>query len=166
MGCAACLTDPLTHSFHSIGTHRKSGVPCSIFYTSYRHIKDYSNSSAISAHITGCLDDISGSPWIWIMDCTYLQAKHMMQIGVAMKLLKLLGNTYGARLQNLYLINSGAIINTALMTLNPFISKEFKESIRKVAGTPLEILSIFTSKYGWSTAEVEPIIRRIRTEHT
>ena len=100
------------------------------------------------------------------MDCTYLQAKHMMQIGVAMKLLKLLGNTYGARLQNLYLINSGAIINTALMTLNPFISKEFKESIRKVAGTPLEILSIFTSKYGWSTAEVEPIIRRIRTEHT
>ena len=166
MACALCLADPFTHSFDRLGSVLKDGKVCHIFYTSYRTIKDYSNSKAISTHITGCLDGISGEPWIWMMDCKYVQAKHMMQLNVAMKLLKLLGNTYGLHLRGLYLINSGPVINTAFTALSPFITKEFKDTIRKVPGTPLEILSLLTGVHGFTTAEVEPVIRRLMKDYT
>ena len=166
MACALWLADPFTHSFDRLGSVLKDGKVCHIFYTSYRTIKDYSNSKAISTHITGCLDGISGEPWIWMMDCKYVQAKHMMQLNVAMKLLKLLGNTYGLHLRGLYLINSGPVINTAFTALSPFITKEFKDTIRKVPGTPLEILSLLTGVHGFTTAEVEPVIRRLMKDYT
>jgi CRAL/TRIO domain len=166
MPCALCLVDPLTHSFDPIGTIVRNGISHHVFYTSYRTIKDYSNSKAISEHITGYLDDISGAPWIWMMDCKFVQSKHMMQLGVAMKLLKMLRESYGARLMNLYLINSGPIINTALTAFSPFLSKEFKESIHRVPGTALELLTTLTGKYGWTMAEAEPFIKRIRVEYT
>ena len=166
MPCALCLTDPLTHSFDRLGSFIRDGKACHVFYTSFKTIKDYSNSKAISEHITGHLDDISGEPWIWMMDCKFVQSKHMMQLGVAMKLLKMLRESYGARLMNLYLINSGPIINTALTAFSPFLSKEFKESIHRVPGTALELLTALTGKYGWTMAEVEPFIKRIRTEYS
>ena len=165
MPCAGCLADPLTHSFERIGSVVRNGIVHYVFYTSYRTIKDYSNSKAISEHITGCLDDVSGAPWIWIMDCKFVKSKHMMQLGVAMKLLKMLRDSYGVRLMNLYLINSGPIINTALAAFSPFLSKEFKESMHKVPGTPLELLTAFTGKHGWTTAEIGPFITRIREEY-
>jgi hypothetical protein len=149
-----------------LGSITRDGKACHVFYTSYKSIKDYSSSKAISAHITGCLDGISGEPWVWMMDCKYVQAKHMMQLNVAMKLLKLLGNTYGLHLMGLYLINSGPVINTAFTALSPFITKEFKDTIRKVPGTPLEILNLLTGVHGFTTAEVEPVIRRLMKEYT
>ena len=165
MPCAACVADPLIHSFDPIGTVVRNGTLHHVFYTSYRTIKDYSNSKAISAHITGCLDEISGEPWVWMMDCKYIQAKHMMQLGVAINLLKLLGNTYGLHLMGLYLINSGPVINTAFTALSPFITKEFKDTIQKVPGTPLEILNLLTGVHGFTTAEVEPVIRRLMKDY-
>jgi len=166
MPCVACVADPLTHSFDPIGTVVRNGIVHHVFYTSYRTLKDYSNSKAISAHITGCLDDVSGEPWIWMMDCKFIQGKHMMQLGVAMKLLKMLRDSYGVRLMNLYLINSGPIINTALKAFSPFLSKEFKESMHKVPGTPLELLTAFTGKHGWTVAEIGPFIKRIQVEYS
>jgi len=165
MSCILCLADPLTHSFDRIGSFVRDGQVCHIFYTSFKTIKDYSNSKAISDHITGYIDGILGESWIWMMDCKYVQAKHMMQLGVAMKLLKLLGNTYGLHLKGLYLINSGPVINTAFTALSPFITKGFNDAIRKVPGTPLEILNLLTGVHGFTTSEVEPVIRRLMKDY-
>jgi hypothetical protein len=100
------------------------------------------------------------------MDCKYVQAKHMMQLGLGMKLIKLLGNTYREYLRGLFLINSGPVIHTAFTALSPFITKEFKDTIRKVPGTPLEILNLLTGVHGFTTAEVEPVIRRLMKDYS
>jgi hypothetical protein len=165
MSCAPCRSDPLTHSFELIGTMVRDGQPLHVFYTGYKTVKDYFNAQAISDHITGTLDGISGESWIWIMDCKFITARHMTQLSVPLKLIKILRDTYGLRLRNLYLINSGVIINGALVVLLPFTSKEFQANIRKVSGTPLEILNTLTTKYGWSTVEAEPVLRRLMKDY-
>jgi hypothetical protein len=144
-----------------LGVHRQGHI----FYTSYKSIKDHSNSAAISAHITERLDDISGAPWIWIIDCKFIQAKHMVQIGVALKLLEMLRLKYGFSLIGIYLLNSGAVIQSAMTALRPFITKEFSEKIYKLHGTPLELLMILTKQYGWTQAEADPVIRRIMKDY-
>jgi len=161
MPCSACVQDPTTHSFEELGVHRQGHI----FYTSYKSIKDHSNSAAISAHITERLDDISGAPWIWIIDCKFIQAKHMVQIGVALKLLEMLRLKYGFSLIGIYLLNSGAVIQSAMTALRPFITKEFSEKIYKLHGTPLELLMILTKQYGWTQAEADPVIRRIMKDY-
>jgi len=166
MTCVPCRSDPLLHSFDPIGTIVRDGERIHVFYTGYKTVKDYFNAQAISDHITGALDGISGESWVWIMDCKFITAKHMAQLSVPLKLIKILRDTYGQRLRNLYLINSGVIINGALVVLLPFTSKEFQANIRKVPGTALEILNTLTGKYGWSTGEAEPVIRRIQRDYT
>jgi len=160
MPCTQCIEDPTTHSFEKIGEIQRA-THLHLFYTSYKSIKDYTNSSAISAHIMEALNGISGESWIWIMDCKFMQTKHMMQLGVSLKLLKLLRERYGVSLQALYLLNSGAIVQTAMVTLGPFMNKGFKESIRRLAGTPLELYELFIKNCGFTGPEIEPIMRRI-----
>ena len=128
-------------------------------------MKDYSDSAAISAHIMERLQDISGASWIWIVDCKFVQAKHMVQIGVALKLLEMLRLKYGLTLMAIYLLNSGAVIQSAMTALSPFITKEFSEKIYKIKGTTLELLVVLTKQYGWTQAEADPLIRRIMKEY-
>jgi len=161
MPCTQCAEDPTTHSFEKIGKIQHHHL----FYTSYKSIKDYSNSAAISAHIMDALNGISGESWIWIMDCKFMQTKHMMQLGVSLKLLKLLREKFGVSLQALYLLNSGAIVQTAMVTLGPFMNKGFKDSIRRLAGTPLELHELFIKYCGFTGPEIEPIMRRIIKEY-
>jgi hypothetical protein len=156
MPCVACAQDPDTHSFEELGQNRQGHI----FYTSYKSIKDHTNAAAISAHIVERLDCISGGPWIWMIDCKFVQAKHMVQIGVAIKLLEMLRFKYGDSLMAIYLINSGTVIQTAISALSPFITKEFSEKIYKIQGTPLELLMLLTKQYGWTQADADPIIRR------
>jgi hypothetical protein len=157
MPCTQCIEDPTTHSFEKIAKIQHHHV----FYTSYKSIKDYSNSTAISAHIMEALNGISGESWIWVMDCKFMQTKHIMQLGVSMKLLKLLRERYGVSLQALYLLNSGTIVQTAMITLGPFMNKGFKDSIHRLAGTPLELHELFIRSCGFTGPEIEPIMRRI-----
>jgi len=161
MPCGPCQQDPTTHSFEVLGR----GHQHHIFYTSYRTMKDYSNSNAISAHITEALTSISGEPWIWIIDCKFIEAKHMIQLNVIMKLLKMLREQFGASLMGIYLINSGTVITSAIVALRPFITKEFSEHIYKLYGTPLELHETFTKKYAFTRTEVELIIRRIMKDY-
>lgn len=161
MPCLECKVDPTTHSFEKIGSFHNNHI----FYTSYKSVKDYTNANAISEHISEVLSGISGESWVWIMDCKYMQTKHLMQLGVSLKLLKLLREKYGVSLKAMYLLNSGTILQTAMITLSPFMNKEFKESIHKLAGTPLELYELFTKKYGFSGAEIESVMRRIIHEY-
>ena len=159
------MQDPTTHSFEKIGTLQRS-TQLHIFYTSYKSIKDYTNGTAISAHIIDTLNGISGESWIWIMDCKFMQTKHLMQLGVSLKLLKLLREKYGISLQALYLLNSGTIVQSAMVTLGPFMNREFKESIHRLAGTPLELHELLIKKCGFTGPEIEPIMRRVIREYT
>jgi CRAL/TRIO domain len=161
MPCGPCQQDPTTHSFEKIGMDHHNHI----FYTSYRTMKDYSNSIAISAHITEALTSISGDSWIWIIDCKFIEAKHMIQLNVIMKLLEMLRQKFGASLMGIYLINSGAVIKSAIVALGPFITKEFSEHIYKVKGTPLELHEAFTKKYGFTKSEVDSVIRRIMKDY-
>jgi len=165
MPCTLCIADPLTHSFEKIGELYQSRRT-HIFYTSYKTIKDYTNSVAITNHITEALAGISGEPWVWIMDCKFIQAKHMLQLNVSLKLLKLLRERYGASLIALYLVNSGAVINTAMITFSPFMNKEFRDAIQKITGSPLELLEKFTKLYHWNQTEIDPVIRRLVSDYT
>jgi len=164
MPCLRCIADPLTHSFEKIGELHRSGR-IHIFYTSYKSIKDYTNSVDITHHITDALAGISGESWIWIMDCKFIQAKHMLQLNVSLKLLKLLRERYGSSLSALYLVNSGTIINTAMTTLGPFMNREFREAIQKITGSPLELLEKFMKTYHWAQPEIEPVIRRLVSDY-
>jgi len=128
-------------------------------------MKDYTDSAAISGHIMERLQDISGGQWVWIVDCKFVQAKHMVQIGVALKLLEMLRLKYGLTLIAIYLLNSGTVIQSAITALSPFITKEFSEKIYKLYGTPLELLMILTKQYGWTQAEADPVIRRIMKDY-
>jgi hypothetical protein len=164
MPCTLCIADPLTHSFEKIGEFYRSRR-IHIFYTSYKTIKDYTNSMAITNHITEALAGISGEQWTWIMDCKFIQAKHMLQLNVSLKLLKLLRERYGASLMALYLVNSGTVINTAMATFSPFMNREFREAIQKITGSPLELLEKFMKTYHWSQPEIEPVIRRLLVDY-
>jgi len=128
-------------------------------------MKDYTNSAAISAHIMEKLQDISGGQWIWVVDCKFVQAKHMVQIGVALKLLEMLRLKYGLTLMAIYLLNSGTVIQSAMTALSPFITKEFSEKVYKLQGTALELLVVLTKQYGWTQAEADPLIRRIMKDY-
>jgi hypothetical protein len=164
MPCTQCIADPSTHSFEKIGEFYRTSRT-HIFYTSYKSIKDYTNSVAITHHITDALAGISGESWVWIMDCKFIQAKHMLQLNVSLKLLKLLREHYGSSLSALYLVNSGAIINTAMTTLGPFMNREFREAIRKITGSPLELLEKFTKTHHWNQTEIDPVIRRLVVDY-
>lgn len=161
MPCSACVQDPTTHSFEELGQHRQGHI----FFTSYKSMKDYSDSAAICAHIMERLQDLSGASWIWVVDCKFVQAKHMVQIGVALKLLEILRLKYGFSLTGIYLLNSGAVIQTAITTLRPFITKEFSEKVYKLQGTALELLLVLTKQYGWLQGEADPVIRRIMKDY-
>jgi hypothetical protein len=161
MPCLECKADPTTHSFEKIGSFQNKHI----FYTSYKSVKDYSNANAITEHISEMLQGISGESWIWIMDSKYTQTKHIMQLGVSLKILKLLRETYSVSLKGIYLLNSGTIIQTAMITLAPFMNKGFKESIHKLAGTPLELYELFAKKYGFSGPELDTIMHRIIHEY-
>lgn len=162
MPCTACLEDPTTHSFERVGELQSHSH---IFYTSYKSIKDYTNANAITAHIMEALEGIKGESWVWIMDCKSMQTKHVMQLTVSLKLLKLLRERFGVSLKAIYLLNSGTIINAAMVTLGPFMNREFKESIHKLAGTPLELHELFIKKCGFTPQEIEPVIRRLIKEY-
>ena len=165
MACRACLEDPLTHSFEQI-THRTiGGSAATIFYTSYKHVKDYSNPDAIIQHITGELDriDISGG-WGWIMDCKHLASKHILQMQVCLRILKFLQGTYRGSLRFLYIMNGGTLMTTALTAFYPFLAADFISRIHKLNGGVLELFEQLKGM-GWTKGELEPLMRRIMKEY-
>ena len=164
MPCLKCQLDPSTHSFEKIGElQREKRVH--VFYTTYKSMKDHSNAADIEQHILDELRRINGEQWIWIIDCKFIQAKHMVHINVPIRLLKILNGTFGDSLINVFLINSGPVIASAIIALKPFITRQFESYIRKISGSPLELHEVFIKTYAWSPVETEPVIRRIMRDY-
>lgn len=161
MQCQLCIQDPATHSFEQITQSPTKHMP--IFYTSFKNVKDYSNSVAILHHITSELNRVDiQSGWIWVLDCKYMTAKHMVQMQVCMGIIKFLQSTYSGTLRALYVINGGTILNTALTAIYPFLTAEFIQRIHKLSGTPLELFEQLKG-LGW---DLPPLMQRLVKEYT
>jgi CRAL/TRIO domain len=163
MPCELCLIDPSTHSFELI-THHTTTEKIHIFYSSYKNIKDYSNSETVIRHFEETFVPIGKEPWGWVIDCKYLSAKHMVHVSLFISIIKLLTAKYSGTQRFIYLINGGPITNTAILTCKPFIKKTVYDAIVRLYGTPLELFEQF-KKLGWTVGEVQPIIKRLQTDY-
>ena len=159
--CDLCRMNPNTHSFDSIT--EISGIH--VFYTSFRNLLDYSNFTNVRNHIEGELALHAHRPWAWIIDCKYLESKHMFQLNFAILIVKYLRRTHTQSLVNIYLLNGGLLMGGALKALSPFIDKTFYNSILLFHGTRLDLLRQFQGK-GWTSRDVEPLMVRLAREYS
>jgi len=158
--CDLCRVNPATHSFDCIT--EVSGVH--IFYTSFQNLLDYSNFANVRKHIELELARVSSRPWAWIIDCKYLESKHMFQLNFAISIIKYLRKTHTQSLVNIYLLNGGLLMSTGLHAMSPFIDQTFYNSILLFHGTRLELLHQFQAR-GWSIRDVEPLMSRLAREY-
>jgi hypothetical protein len=157
--CDACAADPLTHSFDPITVFKHTHV----FYTTFKGIKDYTDTESIYRHFKGALDKLGGAPWLWIIDCRFLSSKHLIHINTSLTILSKLQSQYCSSIQSIYLVNTGPVLKTIFQAFTPFITKEFANSIVKLNGSPLELFEAF-KKIGWTVQEVQPLIHRFQKE--
>ena len=135
-----------------------------VFYSSYKNIKDYSNSETVIRHFEETFVPIGKEPWGWVIDCKHLSGKHMIHVSLFISVIKLLTAKYSGTQRFIYLINGGPITNTAILTCKPFMKKTVYDAIVRLYGTPLELFEEF-KRQGWSVTEAEPIIRRIQKDY-
>ena len=159
--CDLCRVNPNTHSFDSIA--EVSGVH--IFYTSFQNLLDYSHFTNVRNHIELELARVIHQPWAWIIDCKYLESKHMFQLNFAISIIKYLRRTHTQSLVNIYLLNGGLLMSTGLKALSPFIDQTFYNSIVMLHGTRLDLLRQFQAR-GWSVRDVEPLMVRLTREYS
>jgi len=158
--CDLCRVNPNTHSFDAIT--EVSGVH--IFYTSFQHLLDYSNFETVRIHIESELARVSGKPWAWIIDCKYFESKHVFQLRFAISIIRYLRRTHPETLANMYLLNGGFLLTTALKSLSPFIDQTFYNTIVMLGGTRLELFSKFQAR-GWSNQNLELLMGRLAREY-
>uniref|UniRef100_A0A6C0AQQ4 CRAL-TRIO domain-containing protein n=1 Tax=viral metagenome TaxID=1070528 RepID=A0A6C0AQQ4_9ZZZZ len=158
--CDLCRVNPNTHSFEKITEQRGTHV----FYTSFQHILDYSHFPSVRNHIELGLAPVTGKPWAWIIDCKYLESKHLIQLHFAVQMIKYLRREHTRFLQNIYILNGGLLVNVALKTLMPFVDRTFYKSIIMIEGSRLDILMRLEG-LGWSLKESEPIMNRLLSEY-
>lgn len=125
-----------THSFNEIGRTSKFGR---IMYTCAANAKDYSNSKAITTHISTYLDAEKMVPWTWVFDCRGLKTKHTLQIELAIALCRLIQDKYCENLQMIYILNPTTGVDTLLTHILPIFKKESLQYLRKLKGSALEI---------------------------
>ena len=157
--CDACAADPLTHSFDPITVFKHAHV----FYTTFKGIKDYTDTESIYRHFKGALDKLGGAPWTWIIDCRFLSGKHLVHINTSLTILSKLQSQYCSSIQSIYLINTGPVLKTCMRVFAPLITKKFADKIIKMNGSPLELFEAF-KKNEWTVPEVKPLIHRIQKE--
>ena len=135
-----------------------------MFYTSFQHLLDYSHFPSVRNHIELGLYPVTGKPWAWIIDCKYLESKHLIQLHFAVQMIKYLRREHTRLLQNIYILNGGLLVKIALKTLTPFIDRTFYQSIIMMEGGRLDVLMRLEG-LGWTLKESEPIMNRLLSEY-
>ena len=159
--CDLCRVNPLNHSFDYLT--EVSDVH--VFYTSFRHVLDYSSFNNIRNHMDHELSRLTTRQWIWIVDAKHLASKHMAQMSVTVSMIKYLRTVHNETLANIYLLNGGLLIKAAFKTLMPFINRTFYNSIVLLQGTRLELLMKFQAR-GWTVRDLEPLLARLLVEYS
>jgi hypothetical protein len=157
--CAKCRVDPKTHSFRPITTVGDKTV----FFTSTKHNKDYTNAQDILAHLTGEVEPLheKGQPWIWIVDCRGIGVAHASAMGVAADLTRAIKERYYAHMHGTILLNPPAAMN-AIISMSLQIAGP-TAALTVLNGSPLELYMEF-QKQGWKPQEVAPLIQELRKD--
>ena len=135
--CPYCSTYGMeTHSFNEIARTSKFGR---IMYTCAANAKDYSNTKAITTHISTYLDGEKMLPWTWVFDCRGLKTKHTLQIDLAITLSRMIQEKYSENLQMIYILNPTMGVDTLLTHIMPIFKRDSLQYLRKLKGSPLEI---------------------------
>jgi hypothetical protein len=103
-------------------------------------------------------------PWAWIIDCKYLESKHLILIHFAIQMIKYLRREHTRFLQNIYILNGGLLVKIALKTLMPFVDRTFNQSIIMIEGGRLDILMRLEG-LKWTLKESEPVMNRLLIEY-
>lgn len=134
MVCKKCAEGQNVHNFENLGK-LESGVQ--VYYTcpARRQLFDDRNFlEEFDLH----LQETGTTPWIWIFDCKEYQAKHMLNLGNSLGLLKLFETKYKNTLQAMYIVNEAWYFHLFLKTVKPFMKEETKAKMHQIAGSSLE----------------------------
>jgi hypothetical protein len=147
-----------THSFHEIARTSKFGR---IMYTCAANAKDYSNTKAITTHISTYLDAEQLVPWTWVFDCRGLKTKHTLQLDLAVTLSRLIQDKYAENLQMIYILNPTVGVDTLITHIMPIFKKDALLYLRRLKGSALEIY-MDLRKDNMEEAGVQAIMDKLR----
>lgn len=154
--CATYGTD--THSFHEIARTQKFGR---IMYTCAADAKDYSNTKAITTHISTYLDTEKMVPWTWVFDCRGLKTKHTLQLELAVTLSRLIQDKYVENMQMIYILNPTTAVDTLVTHILPILRRDAAQYLRRLKGSPLEIY-MELKKDNMEELGIQEIMNRLR----
>lgn len=161
-GVAACpycaMYGADTHSFHEIARTSKFGR---IMYTCAANAKDYSNSKAISTHISTYLDVEKSVPWTWVFDCRGLKTKHTLQFDLAVTLGRLIQDKYAENLQMIYILYPTVGLDALVTYIIPFLKGSSLQYLRKLKGSPIEMY-MELKKDAMEDAGIQAILQRLQ----
>jgi hypothetical protein len=123
--CPVCAIDPTSHSLKKIdiiqGIH--------IYYTCPAKSTKYDDCDGIITHYTNEFDTIGNEPWIWIIDSSEYDYRHLLNIRIGIALVSLVQNKYMHNLKRIHVINTNYFLQIVYNALSPFINAEFKKLI-------------------------------------
>ena len=135
MPCPACQI----HSFEPFGVVRNAAL----YYTAPAKSPDFRDSENQVADFKLHLNLAKGAPWIWIIDCGTMSAKHSASFQFTRGVSQILINEHEDMLKEIWILRpntwSGAILKGLKMV---FRSKLFTK-VRIVEGNPLRLYEFF-----------------------
>jgi hypothetical protein len=137
MGCHKCAKDSKYHSFEFI-SRRPSGE--AVFYTCPAKGRVFDMKEEDIPDYLAHMDEASMSSWIWVFDCSGLQALNMPSINVVEVFIKVIQERYKFVLKHIYIVNINWKMNILLNMAKYFIKDDMGKKLM-ILKTPLELLS-------------------------
>ena len=124
--CPLCSIDPLSHSLKKL--EEKENVV--YYYTCPSKAKLYYDATSIIHHYEGVLNEIpENKQWIWILDGIGFNLNHLIQLEVAIELIKLITSKFSKNLKKIIIINPTIYLSSIYHLMNPFLIEEIKSII-------------------------------------
>lgn len=124
MTCPICAVDPTSHSLKRL----KDDGQTVVMYTKPAEATRYWDRDGILLHYDIELSHIKGD-WVWIFDADGFSMKHMIEVGVATGLARLISTKYSDRLQKIIIKNPTPIVELAVLVVKPFLNEKLKRLI-------------------------------------
>ena len=120
-GCIKCRVEKI-HSFEFIGHLRDDKTR--IYYTN-----PSDNPPEEIIYYLHHFEDTKPHPWVWILDCSEVNTKELLNSKIIKQLTDLSKTTSYDTLLHVFVINPSTTIKTLLTILNPFLLKETRNKI-------------------------------------
>jgi hypothetical protein len=120
--CSICREDPGSHSFEKL----QETDTTVYYYTCPGKASRYNDLEGILNHKRMELSKLNGKSWIWILDGTGFDMRHVMELQIGIGIAKLL-DEYSV--SKVYVINPGRYIRIISGLMWSFISEDLKSRI-------------------------------------